>query len=112
MKLRFFNTNNSLSPRLLSLTLVLSLMQQPAFAGIVIGGGGGDGFDGITAFMQDLINWMAGPFFYVVLCVSVLLVAALWVADPKSPVMQWVCRLAIGGIVGLNFPIFLTHFKI
>lgn len=112
MKSIITNQLNRLPARYLPLALALSFAQTPAIAGIIIGSGGGDGFDQMTAFLQNLLDFTAGPFFYVVLCVSVLLVTALWVADPKSPVMQWVCRLAIGGIVGLNVPVFLTHFKI
>jgi type IV secretory pathway VirB2 component (pilin) len=66
--------------------------------------------EAITAFFQDIVNFLSGPALFAVGFISLVLVVMLWVFAPKlGPVMFYGARVAAGVIILVNLPLWYTY---
>ena len=91
---------------LLAVSMALLFGATPAaFAQVAvdIGTAGTGFFAGLVNFMQEIVDFMSGPYAIFAIIMGGALAIGLWIFTPKeSGVMQWVFRVLFGGIMLLN----------
>lgn len=75
---------------------------EVAFAGPSLPSGGGSAFSLFRTWLQDLIDFMAGPYATATLIFTVIAGLAAWNYAPKEGLMGYVVRGIVTGVVCLN----------
>lgn len=94
--------------KLILATLALLSTPAAAFATFDIGGGGSGPLAGLTQWMQDVADWVTGPFG--LFCVGLALVGAIiawnrapqqseWVGKTVRAFLSALCVIGIGGFM-------------
>ncbi len=96
--------------RKMPISLVL-IASTNAFAGVSVGKGGGAGFDIVTKWMQNWVDFMSGPFGIVVVVTSLLIAFGTWSLLPKEGIVAPVVRVVVSAIVVLNVGTWITTFQ-
>lgn len=73
-----------------------------ANAGPALPAGGSGQFDLFTNFLQDLVDFLSGPFGTAAVIVIIIGGVLAWSYAPKEGVMGWVMRAAVAAIVIFN----------
>lgn len=100
----------SLSSRL-AVALLGAMAMPLASAGESIGTSGSTTFAKLTAWFQDFVNFMDGPFGLAVVIISLILAVCTWMFVPKEGIAGPVLRVVVGAIVILNVTTFIASFR-
>lgn len=85
-----------------ALLIGLTTMATAAHAGPALPAGGTGPFSLFTNFLQDLVDFMSGPFGTATAIISAIIGFATWTYAPKEGVMGVVIRVVVFSIVSLN----------
>lgn len=65
-------------------------------------------FAKFTSFVQDVVNLIDGPIALAFSFISIVALAILWVAAPRTPIMGMVVRVVIAVVIILNVGVWIT----
>jgi hypothetical protein len=82
-----------------------------ALAGPSLGSGGGSMFSAFRTWMQNWIDFVAGPFGYMVTIFSIILAFVIWSVTPKEGILAPVLRVVVSGIAIANVSIIAASFN-
>ena len=82
-----------------------------AMAGPTLPSGGGDLFAKAKAWFQNYLDFMTGPFGYMVIGASAVIVLATWAIAPKEGIMGNGLRVVVAGLGIMNVLTVLGSFS-
>lgn len=86
----------------IALLIGLAMVAEAAHAGPQLPNGGSGVFAFFASLLQDLVDFMSGPFGTAAVIVSTIVGFVTWVFAPKEGVMGVVLRVVVAAIVILN----------
>lgn len=93
-----------------ALCAALASTSQLALAGPNIGGGGGGDFAILRQWLQNFVDFMAGPFGLAVVIIAIIIGFATWAVLPKEGIVGTVMRVVVAGIVIINVGAWVASF--
>lgn len=93
-----------------ALFLALATSAQFAAAGPSIGSGGGSNFAVLRQWLQNFVDFMAGPFGLAVVIISIVIGFATWAMLPKEGIVGVIMRVVVAGIVIINVGTWVASF--
>lgn len=76
-----------------------------------IGAGGTGPLTGLTTFLQDIMDFMSGPWAIFALAGGVILAVVMWIWMPKEGAMGTLFRVLFGGVIILNVGGWITFLQ-
>jgi type IV secretory pathway VirB2 component (pilin) len=105
--------NGRLSSARIAKTLCMAAVlafANDAMAGPSIGSGGGTAYTKLTAWLQNFVDFMSGPFGIAVVVVSIILAFSVWAFAPKEGIAGPVMRIVVAAVVIVNVGTWLATF--
>lgn len=86
----------------IALLTALATLAGSAHAGPILPAGGSGPFAFFNNFLQELVDFMSGPFGTAAVIVSIIVGFVSWIFLPKEGIMGVVMRVVVTAIVILN----------
>lgn len=90
--------------------MALMAVSQTVLAAPTLGSGGGAAFAPLRTWLQNFVDFMAGPFGLAVVILSVILGFAAWAMLPKEGIVGTIMRVVVAGVVIINVGTWVATF--
>ncbi len=95
--------------KLMLSALLSALFLTPcAQAGVDISAPSTGWFALLGTLLQDLVNFLDGPWALAMIIISIIVMVCMWIWAPKDGAMGVFMKICVGAIVILNIPSFLA----